>query len=80
MKETTEVFYSCFQCNINARKLHVPARAENDPLDEWMQEVNKRLSRDHYNRSPHCQATHLNQIRFFVGKEDDPHKWVGKKV
>jgi len=56
------VYYSCNICKLEKIPCEVPARKENEKLDEWMENTVIILGKDHKTRSPKCKSKQLNNL------------------
>jgi hypothetical protein len=53
--------YSCEQCGIVKQLVTVAAREDEDVV-EWVNKAALVMGRDHYERSPNCKITKLDEV------------------
>lgn len=57
------VIWTCEQCGIIEAQLPVRARRKNEDILVWMERLQNTLGMIHHQRSPHCTATELTQLK-----------------
>ena len=71
---------TCGDCHIRDMKVNVPARlSPNQDVKKWMDKVGEIVSFQHSLFSPECKATHLDNLKIPIDKEDPDH-WIGKAM
>ena len=62
MSTTIKILYSCPPCGLVKVGVDVGARAEGEPIKEWMDKVVLALAVDHRFRSPRCHPKQLKDV------------------
>lgn len=62
MDQVLQVMYSC-DCGLKDRKVSVPVRKIKEPVDTWMKNLTKLVSRDHETFAPNCKYDTLSTLK-----------------
>jgi hypothetical protein len=73
-----QVEYTCALCGLKDVKLNVLARHSEEPVKEWMDNLIRVVSINHWHRSGGCKAETMTSLKIPINQE--PDTWIGAPV